>query len=255
MARLADVNAELTDFAYVVSHDLKAPLRGIKALAEWLATDYEDTLDQDGKEKLSLLGQRVERMHGLIEGVLQYSRIGRVTEEAVPIDLNGLVAEVIDLLAPPSHIEIVATNELPIIEADRTRITQLFENLLSNAVKYMDKPHGLITITCESAGTFWKFSVSDNGPGIEEKYFERVFRIFQTLASRDEFESTGVGLTLVKKIVEIYGGKVWVESEVGKRTTFSFTLPKEPVGTEQEELVVVPADATQSQDRQLGYDA
>jgi signal transduction histidine kinase len=251
MARLGAVNAELTDFAYVVSHDLKAPLRGIRTLADWLATDYGDELDEDGKEKLTLLGRRAELMHGLIEGVLQYSRIGRVTEEAAPIDLNTLVAEVIDMLAPPSHIEIVTTNELPTIEADRTRITQIFENLLSNAVKYMDKPHGLIAITCESEGSFWKFSVSDNGPGIEEKYFERVFRIFQTLTSRDEFESTGVGLTLVKKIVELYGGKVWIESEVGQGSTFFFTLPKQTVATEQEQALVVAADSSESQGEQL----
>ncbi|MBN1359414.1 MAG: PAS domain S-box protein [Sedimentisphaerales bacterium] len=227
MRQVAAVNEELTHFAYIVSHDLKAPLRGIKLLTEWLCTDYGDKLGDDAKQQLDLLQSRVGRMHNLIEGILQYSRVGRVKEDRVRIDLNVLMDNIVDAIAPPEHVRISIQGPLPTIIAEKTRVSQVFQNLITNAVKYMDKPQGQITVTCVEDGNAWKFSVTDNGPGIEEKYFERIFRIFQTLAPRDEFESTGVGLTLVKKIVELYGGKVWVESVVGQGSTFHFTLPKQ----------------------------
>ena len=217
----------MKDFAYIVSHDLKAPLRGIKTLADWLSGDYADKLDEQGKEQMDLLLKRVERMHNLIDGILQYSRVGRITEEKVQVDLKELIPDVIDMVAAPDNITITVENELPVIECEQTRITQVFENLLSNAVKYMDKPQGQVKIGCVGEDGFWKFSVADNGPGIEEQHFERIFRIFQTLSARDEFESTGIGLSVIKKIVELYGGKVWLESKVGEGSTFFFTLPKQ----------------------------
>jgi two-component system sensor kinase FixL len=236
LEQLASANQELKDFAYVVSHDLKAPLRGIKTIADWISTDYADKLDNDGKEQLSLLANRVDRMHNLIDGILQYSRIGRVEEEKVQVNLNEFVLEIIDMLAPPENITITIENELPTITSEPTRITQVFQNLLSNAVKYMDKPQGQIKVGCVEEDNFWKFNVTDNGPGIEEKYFERIFKIFQTLAPRDEFESTGIGLTVVKKIVELHNGKIWVESKVGEGTTFFFTLPKQEMGVKDAKL-------------------
>jgi signal transduction histidine kinase len=166
-------------------------------------------------------------MHNLIDGVLQYSRVGRVKENKVQINLNEFISEVIDMVAPPENISIMVENELPVVECERTRMTQVFQNLLSNAVKYMDKPQGQVRIGCIEEDGFWKFSVADNGPGIEEKYFEKIFQMFQTLAPRDDVESTGVGLTVAKKIVELYGGKIWVESKVGQGSTFIFTLPKQ----------------------------
>jgi len=220
------INEELSHFAYVVSHDLKAPLRGIKLIAEWLCADYGDQLGDDAKEQLDLLQNRVGRMHNLIEGILQYSRAGRIREETVQVDLNALIPNVVDGLAVPEHIRVAVESELPVVTCERTRILQVFQNLLSNAVKYMDKPVGEIRIGCVEDGEFWRFHVADNGPGIEEKHFERIFKLFQTLVPRDEFESTGVGLALVKKIVEMYGGRVWVESQVGSGSTFFFTYPK-----------------------------
>jgi signal transduction histidine kinase len=174
-------------------------------------------------------------MHNLIDGILQYSRIGRLEEEKVPINLNQFVPEIIDTLSPPANVTITIENELPTITSETTRITQIFQNLLSNAVKYMDKPKGLIKVGCAEDGDFWKFNVTDNGPGIEEKHYEKIFKIFQTLRPRDEFESTGIGLTVVKKIVELYKGKIWVESKVGEGTTFFFTLPKQVAGAEKNE--------------------
>ncbi|MCK4752517.1 MAG: PAS domain-containing protein [Planctomycetes bacterium] len=230
LEKIKSINGELKDFAYVVSHDLKAPLRGVSTITNWLAADYADKLDENGKEQLELLLSRVERMHNLIDGVLQYSRVGSRQEEKVPIELNELIPEVIDTIAPSEDIEITIENQLPEITFGRTRITQVFQNLISNAVKYMDKPQGQIKINCVEEEGFWKFSVADNGPGIEEKYFERIFKMFQTLIAKDEFESTGVGLTVVKKIVEMYGGRIWVESTLGEGSTFYFTLPKQESG-------------------------
>ena len=225
LRQVAEINEELTHFAYVVSHDLKAPLRGIKLITEWLCEDYGDKLGDDAKEQLDLLQSRVARMHNLIDGVLQYSRVGRIKEEREKMDLNLLIPSIIDGIAPPEHIHITVEPGLPAIECEKTRITQVFQNLLSNAVKFMDKPVGEVHVGCIEEGEFWRFRVADNGPGIEEKYFDRVFKLFQTLAPRDEFESTGVGLALVKKIVEMYGGRIWVGSEYGKGSTFFFTLP------------------------------
>jgi len=227
-SKINSINKELKEFAYVVSHDLKAPLRAINSLATWLVMDYEDKFDEDGKQQLHLLQARVTRMDSLIDGILQYSRVGRVEEDKVEIDLQKQVPEIIDYLAPPENIKVEIDNELPTIVSEKTRITQVFQNLMSNAIKYMDKPEGTINIGCTKEDEFYKFYVKDNGPGIDEKYFERIFKIFQTLHAKDQYESTGVGLTLIKRIVEMYGGKVWVESEVGNGSTFYFTFPVHP---------------------------
>jgi signal transduction histidine kinase len=138
-----------------------------------------------------------------------------------------LVRGTLEMLAPPPHITVTVATALPQVRMDPTKAQQLFQNLLSNAVKYMDKPSGRVTVSCVAADRFWRFSIADNGPGIEEKYFERVFQLFQTLAPRDEVESTGVGLAVVKKIVETEGGRIWIESVFGHGATFHFTLPRE----------------------------
>jgi PAS domain S-box-containing protein len=236
MEQLENANNELKDFAYVVSHDLKAPLRGIKTLTDWIITDYGDKLDQEGKKQLDLLVNRVDRMHNLIDGILQYSRVGRIRERQVEVNLNELIKEVIEMVSSPANIKITVENELPTITCERTRIMQVFQNLLSNAVKYMDKPQGQVKISFIEEKDFWKFSVADNGPGIQEKFFEKIFQMFQTLVPRDEFESTGIGLTVAKKIVEMYGGKIWVESKYGEGCTFFFTLPKQEMGVTNENL-------------------
>jgi len=241
---LENVNQELKDFAYIASHDLKAPLRAIKTLADWISTDYASKLDEDGQEQLRLLRQRVDRMHNLIDGILQYSRVGRVREKLSDVPLNTLLPEIIDMLAPPPNIKITVETDMPTVKCEETRIAQVFQNLMSNAIKYMDKPEGVIKLGCAEEGEFWRFSVADNGPGIEKKHWERIFKIFQTLAPRDEFESTGIGLTVVKKIVEIYGGRIWLDSDYGKGTTFFFTFPKAgaPEPTEEEVTASVASE-------------
>lgn len=225
VAELAIANQELKDFAYIVSHDLKAPLRGIASLADWLVRDYGDHLDDEGQEMLQLMRGRVRRMGDLIDGVLQYSRVGRVRDEKTEVDLNQLLAEVIDIIAAPSGIKIVIETELPTVFVERTRIQQVFQNLISNAVKYMGHPEGTIRIGHTQEEDFWQFFVADTGIGIEKRHFDKVFQIFQTLVPRDKSESTGVGLAIVKKIVELYGGHLWLTSQVGQGSTFFFTLP------------------------------
>jgi PAS domain S-box-containing protein len=223
--QLNENNKELESFAYVVSHDLKAPLRAIASLSNWLAEDYKDKLDEEGQETLNLIIQRSKRMDGLINGILNYSRVGRRTEEAKLVELDTVVNDAITLVSPPEHVTVTVETKLPTIVCDQTRIYEVFQNLISNAVKYMDKPKGEIRVGCVDDGRLYTFYVSDNGPGIEEEYFNKIFQMFQTLHSRDEVESTGVGLTIVKKIVEMYGGTIWLESKIGEGSTFRFTLP------------------------------
>ena len=225
-AELQATNVELKEFAYVVSHDLKAPLRAVSQLANWISQDYADAFDQEGKEQMELLIGRVKRMDGLINGILQYSRVGRVKNSKEEIDIDELVSEIIKALAHKENIQITIADKLPVIKSERMQIIQVFQNLLSNAIKFSDKPEGIINIGCSETDSYWEFYVSDNGPGIEEKFYNRIFQIFQTLTSRDEIESTGIGLTLVKKIVELFGGTIRVNSKVGEGTIFYFTIPK-----------------------------
>lgn len=228
-----EVNLELEQFAYIVSHDLKAPLRGIRSLADWLYQDNYAELNADGKENLTLLQGRVTRMDTLINGILRYSRVSRDKLPQERFDLEPLVAQVIDALAPPETIKIVIETPLPRIMGVEIQIEQVFQNLISNAITYMNKPEGVVKIRCRESedGKFWIFSISDNGLGIAREHFERVFKLFETLSpsdASDEGASTGIGLSIVKRIVERHGGRVWLESELGEGSTFFFSLPRDP---------------------------
>ena len=226
---LETINQELKSFAYIVSHDLKAPLRGIRSLASWLIADYQDQLDEEGCENLRLLDQRVDRMRNLIDGILQYSRAGREQNPAELINLDTMVTEIIETLEVPSHITIERPRPLPEVLYDPVRMLQVIQNLLSNAVKYMDKDVGYIGVEFDEDPHAWTFRITDNGPGIPQEYHEKVFGVFQTLQARDSYESTGVGLAVVKKIVENAGGRIWIISEEGKGSTFCFTVLREPL--------------------------
>lgn len=225
-SQLLAVNKELEDFAYIISHDLKAPLRGISTLTSWLIEDYKSDLDEEGQELVVLLNKRVGRMHGLIDGVLQYSRVGRQKTERVILDLDLIVKDVIDSLSAPDHIHVSIDSKMPTIQNDETQIRQLFQNFISNAIKYNDKKEGLVAISCVDLDTHWEFCVSDNGPGINPKYHEKIFQIFQTLHKKDEFESTGIGLTIVSKIINQNNGKIRIDSEEGKGAKFFFSIQK-----------------------------
>ncbi len=224
-AQLDATNKELKDFAYIVSHDLKAPLRAISQLTNWISTDYTSRLDPAGQEMMALVLKRVQRMDGLIEGILSYSRIGGAGEKIKRLDLNQFVREEVDSLALLDHVTVTIADDLPVVNQDPIPMGHIFQNLIGNAIKFMDKPEGVVRVSCESRGSHWEFTVSDNGPGIDPKYHQKIFKIFQTLAPRDDIESTGIGLTLVKKAIEMSGGSIRVESIVGEGSNFIFTLP------------------------------
>ena len=223
ISKLTAANKDLSDFAHVAAHDLKAPLRAIGSLSGIIYEDYGDYIDEQGKNYLQLLIKRTERMSDLINAILRYSEIGRTESDKELVDLSKQVPEIIENLSIPAHIKVTIDDKLPAIAAEKTKITQVFHNLISNAVKYMDKSDGYIKIGCSKNDNFWTFYITDNGPGIQEKYFDKIFTIFQSLKRRDEIESPGIGLSVVKKIVELNGGKVWVESDFGRGATFFFT--------------------------------
>ncbi len=239
-------NKELQDFAHVTAHDLKAPLRGIGTLADWITSDYADRLDEQGKQNLGMLKGRVSRMSELIDSILHYSEIGRTAQRIDRVDVNALLAEIVGRLTVPPHIRITIARDLPTIVSERVRLAQIFYHLIDNALKYMDKPEGLIEVGYARIDGFLRFHVSDNGPGIHRKYFQKVFQMFQTLTRRDERESMGIGLAVVKKIVELYDGNVWIESEMGKGTTFYFTLPEQMLAADGKEEASPNSEVTQS---------
>ena len=226
LEELEFTNQELQDFAYIVSHDLKAPLRAIRSLASWLEDDYADVLDEMGLEQLQLLQSRAVRMHNFIEGILEYSRIGRVKEQWVKVDLSESIKHIVDMLHPPKHVKIEIPEDLPTVFGEKVRIEQVFLNLISNGIKYNDKENPIISITWKEKNKRYYFDIKDNGQGIKEKHFNKIFQIFQTLQSRDSVESTGIGLTIVKKVIELHNGKIFVKSEYGSGTTMSFSFPK-----------------------------
>ncbi len=226
--KLTMSNKELREFTRVAAHDLKTPVQGIGVLSGWIAEDYAHTFDEEGQEKARLLTVRATRMNNLLDSIIQYSQLTLTGCKNEKSDLNVLLRDVIGAMNPPDDIKIIVENKLPAIWAVRRYIYQVFENLLSNAIRYMDKPEGKISIGCAEKDDYWQFSVADNGPGIEERYFEKIFKIFQILSIRDETESIGIGLPIVKKIVEMYDGLIWVESTPGSGSTFFFTFPKKP---------------------------
>jgi signal transduction histidine kinase len=223
-------NKELDDFAYIASHDLKEPLRGIHNFSTFLLEDYADKLDEDGRSKLETLIRLTRRMETLIDSLLHFSRLGRVDLAIDQVDLNGIVREAVDSLdinLKEAGIELRVPRLLPTVRADRARVGEIFYNLMVNAMKYNDKERKWIEVGFLDVpeGNSPVFYVRDNGIGIQEKHFDSVFRIFKRLHGRDKYGGgTGAGLTIVKKIVERHSGKIWVESTYGEGTTFYFTL-------------------------------
>lgn len=223
---LASRNNELDQFTYVVSHDLKAPLRAIANLSEWIEEDLEGTLAEENRQQMDLLRKRVYRMEGLINGLLQYSRVGRRQSNVETVIVGDLLMEVIDSLAPPPEFKVEIQGQMPTLRTDPLMLQQVFSNLLSNAIKHHDKPDGHIDITVAHQDNFYEFAVTDDGPGIAPNYHEKVFKIFQVLDSRDTTENTGIGLSIVQKIIKSKGGTIQLESELNQGTTFRFTWPQ-----------------------------
>lgn len=226
IAALARSNTELDQFAYVASHDLKAPLRGIANLSQWVEEDLGENVPEDVREKMNLLRGRVHRLEALIDGILQYSRAGRVRGTVERVDVGALLHESIELLAPPPEVTITVDPDMPTVTSERTPLQQVFMNLIGNAIKYNQRPGATVHVSVRDAGAFYAFSVTDNGPGIAPEYHDRIFGIFQTLESRDKVEGTGIGLSVVKKTVELRGGTVTVRSAPGEGATFTFEWPR-----------------------------
>lgn len=225
LRELEQSNQGLQEYAHIVSHDLKSPLRSVSALADWMLTDYKDKLDDNGVYNLKMIQEKIEGMDKLIGGILKYSMVNRNKLEEVKIDMNSLVKEISEIIYCPDNVKVKTAHPLPIIKADKTMMHQLFQNFLSNAVVHIDKPEGLVEVGCVDSNTHWQFSVKDNGVGIPKEYHQKIFQIFQSIGNRER--STGIGLSIVKKIIERYRGKVWLESEIGVGTTFYFTIIKD----------------------------
>jgi signal transduction histidine kinase len=225
---LATSNRELDDFAYIASHDLKEPLRGMHNYSSFLLEDYSDKIDDEGRRRLQTLIRLSQRMEHLIDSLLDYSRVGRVEMAMEPANLNDMVADVVDSLQirlSENNVKIRIPKQLPTVVCDRVRVTEVFRNLITNAMKYNVNPEKWIEIGFIQANHRPVLYVRDNGIGIPSKHYQAIFRIFKRLHVRDKYGGgSGAGLTIVRKIVERHEGRIWVDSVVNEGTTFYFTL-------------------------------
>ncbi|HAZ10822.1 MAG TPA: two-component sensor histidine kinase [Candidatus Omnitrophica bacterium] len=227
---LEDVNKELDDFTYIVSHDLKEPLRSIDAYSKFIIDDYKDKLSEEGRHYLERVRANTERMKKLIEDLLEISRLKKRGSTIEEVETEELITEVkmrLEYAIKQKGVEIIIKDKLPKIFCDRVRLTEVFLNLISNAIKFNDKQKPVIEIGYDDQGDLHKFYIKDNGIGIKEEYFEKIFEIFQRLGKREDVEGTGAGLTIVKKIIQIHKGNIWVESKPGEGSVFYFTIPKD----------------------------
>ncbi|HKR06324.1 MAG TPA: ATP-binding protein, partial [Bacteroidia bacterium] len=226
VTELEKINNKLSRFAHIISHDLKAPLRGIGNLAQWIKEDAADKVSRETLEHIDLLQKQVQKMDNLIVGVLEYSKAGEADLSAEHIDLYELLNEITKSFTLKENDRIHILPGLPKVYQNKTRMIQVFQNLVGNAIRHNDKNIMDIKIYSIDKNDAYEFSVQDNGPGIAPEYHEKVFELFQVLNDRSNTDSTGIGLSIVKKIIEEIGGKIWIESLPGSGTTFKFTLPK-----------------------------
>ena len=217
-------NQELNDYAHMVSHDIKTPLQSIEALTTWILDDYSRILDEAGKETLKLIKENVEKMDTLIKGILQYSTIGKIEKELYDVNLNSLVNDILMDLNNKEDITFVVPNKLPTIKGDKYRLDKLFLHLIDNAIKYNKKEDIIIEIGFNEEVDYWNFYIKDNGNGIEQRYFDKIFVAFQKL--EDDYKSAGIGLSIVKKIIDAYNGEIYLESEPKIGSTFHFSIKK-----------------------------
>ena len=220
-------NADLDSFAYVASHDLKAPLRGIRNLVEWIAQDIQSTATEDSLDNLRLLRTRVERLESLLESLLTYSRVGRNIEAIEEVDSGKLVNDINDYLAPPEGFSIICSGQMPCLSTPKAPLEQVIRNLINNAIKHHDLAEGQVVISAIELDEYIEFRVEDDGPGIPTEFHARIFKMFQTLKPRDQVEGSGMGLAIVKKAVEGFKGSIRVESNPPSRgSIFIFTWPR-----------------------------
>jgi PAS domain S-box-containing protein len=223
---LEERNQELDQFVHIASHDLKAPLRGIANLAEWLEEDLAEKLSSDNREQLGLMRSRVHRMENLIDGLLQYSRVGREDFATSWVDTRELLLEILDSLDPPATFQIQLPEVMPQLQTRRLLLSQVFSNLFSNAIKHHDRDVGHIAVDWAEQDNYYLFTVADDGPGIPPQQRERMFGIFQTLSGHKSASNTGIGLALVKKIIEGGGGSIQFQTGIDRGIRCEFTWPK-----------------------------
>ena len=224
ISELEKKNKELNDFAYVVSHDLKAPVRGIANVVQWINEDLEAEISTAMRKYLDFIVDRLRRMEGLIAGLLEYARAGRGAAVFEEVNAGQLIHDLVDLIVPKGCS--VHVGAMPTFYTERLPLQQVLSNLISNAIKYTPSGSGIVEVTCKEENSWYEFSVRDNGPGISPEYHEKVFGLFQTLREKEDKESTGIGLAIVKKIVEERGGSVRLVSDVGGGANFIFTWLK-----------------------------
>lgn len=229
LSDLEKTNKELDKFAYIVSHDLKAPLRAIGNLTDWITQDSADNLTDESKENFQIIKGRVKRMEQLINAILEYSKVSKHKGTQELFSFNEIIHNAVDLAGTDSNCKVEISGTMPEYYGDKVKYQQVFMNLISNGIKHNNKEQKKIEICCREEGKFWEFMIKDNGPGIDKRFHEKVFVIFQTLKARDEFESTGIGLSIVKKIVEEAGGSIRIESTPGEGAAFYFTVPKNQI--------------------------
>jgi len=220
-------HAELEQFAYVASHDLQEPLRMITSYTTLLAKRYQGKLDKDADEFISYAIDGAKRMHGLINDLLTYSRVGTRGKEKSPTNCETVLQTTLTSLnvAIEERRAVVTHDPLPTVMGDASQLGQLFQNLIGNGIKFQNSKPPVIHVSCKKEGPQWVFFVKDNGIGVDPQYAERIFVIFQRLHAREEYPGTGIGLAVCKKIVERHGGRIWVESKLGEGATFFFTIP------------------------------
>ena len=217
-------NRDLEQFAYVASHDLKAPLRAIEVLVQWLREDLKDVQTGEVQENLNLLQQRTQRLNRLLDDLLEYSRAGRKIGECERVDTRQLVQDIVTLLAPPPTMQVIADESMPVIETHSAPLEQVLRNLINNAIKHHPSRQGRVRVSASQQPDQILFAVEDDGAGIPEEYADKVFQMFQTLQPRDEREGSGMGLAIVKRIIEWQGGRIWFHPGAnGRGTVFKFT--------------------------------
>lgn len=225
-AELARSNAALEQFAYAASHDLRAPLRAITTLTGWIEEKLGPDRGDEVGGHLAQLRSRAQRMELLTDDLLKYARAGRVHSEVASVDTAALVDEAVFLLGPREGLRVVVEPGMPVLETARAPLEQILRNLIGNALKYHDRPEGRVVVSARDQGELVEFSVEDDGPGIPEEFRSRLFKMFQKLESRDRVEGNGIGLALVKRLVESHGGQVWLDPATGRGATFRFTWPR-----------------------------
>lgn len=224
--KIEQMSKEMDHFIYVVSHDVKAPLRAIENLASWIEEDLAGTDNKNVLENLSLMRNRVVRMQNLLDGVTEYSRASRINESKEHINTNQLVQNIIDALITTKDFKFNVQKNMPLLFTEKTKLLKVFSHLINNSIRHHNGDACIISISAVEENDLIRFTIADNGPGIQSQYHEKVFEIFHTLQSKDQFETAGVGLSIVKRIVESHGNKIWIDSPVDCGTTVHFTWNK-----------------------------